>query len=263
MRRATVIKRWAAPVAFIAALLLAPSTASGSGLGVARFVVAFSGTMTTTWAQAPNATYSPDRYCWDATESGQGKQTVTYRTTGTPELLGVAGVRGRDLALQVPPSQRARPGVAAPGFGLARLNRTGSLLTTYSAAKNTPGEGCAPPPPPYRQEESGCGTYRLPWDLQVQFRRGVLALSVNATTDQRRGGPCPFEDVNREGQRGSQGSFPATTQETVGDPRRLFRRVGSKLVVRGSQTWTSRQGVGGTLTAKTTVSWTLTVRRTR
>lgn len=253
--------RVAVALALAFTLAGSPAGAWAKSLAGTRYALSFRGEMTTTWAQLPHDTYSPDSYCWGATEAGQGKQTVTYRTTGTPTLRVTSDDPASGPFFQILPlSRRAAPGRAAPGFGRAKLVRDGSLLTTYTAAQNSPGSGCEAPPAPVAQDTSGCHGYDVPWDVQAQVTRGVLHLALEASG---RSIECPFSDVNLAGQRGASGSFPSSTSERVGDVRRVFRRRGAKLIVRGSQSWKSRGGDRDTLTAKTTVTWTLTLRRTR
>lgn len=238
------------------------TSASAKSLSGTRYALGFDGEMTTTWSVAPHETYSPDSYCWTASEAGQGKQTVTFRTTGSPTLTvssddPVAGPFFQILPL----SRRSTPRHEAPGFGRAKLAREGSLLTTYSAKFNNPGSGCEPPPQPVPQDAGGCGTFDLPWDLQAQVTRGVMRLSVEVHVDREI--VCPFFGVNLEGMRDANGSMPSSTKERVGNVRRTFRRRGAKLIVRGRQSWKSTGGDRDSLKVKTSVVWTLTLRRVR
>jgi len=238
----------------------APAAALGAGsLVLTKHTIAFTGKMTTTWTQLPHDVGSPDTYCWTGTESGQGKQVVRFRTTGRPTLT-VNSVAGGPFFQILPLSRRATPGRVAPGFGRAKIARTGSLVTTYGTAPDNP-IGCDPPPPPSPADATDCGAHTAPWDLQFQVYRGILHLSVNALPKTIY--PCPFFEPNVAGQGASQASFPTTTSKRVGNIARRLGRRGAKLVVRGSRSWQSRGGDGGTLTAKTTVTWTLKVRRIR
>ena len=221
--------------------------------------ITFTGQMTTRWTQSPHDVGSPDTYCWTGTESGQGTQVVRFRTTGRPTLT-VNSVAGGPFFQILPLSHRATPGRASPGFGRAKILRTASLITTYGAAPDNP-IGCDPPPAPSAADATDCGPHTAPWDLQFQVYRGILHLSVNALPKTIY--PCPFFEPNVAGQRAGDASFPSTTGKRVGNIERRLARRGAKLVVRGSKSWHSRGGDDGTLTAKTTVKWTLKVQRTR
>ncbi len=223
-----------------------------------RATVQFSGKMTTTWSLGPYE--GGEEGCYSTSVSGAGKQIVELRQPGHANVT-IADFGGT-IAFQLPVEDRATPNKRAPGFPVGHLDREGVVEEDFQYAKNYPSPTCAPPPPPTRHDESGCGGHAINWDVLPLVANGRLYPNVETLAPPDATVRCPFFGV-----------VGKTDPNQTTLPNKLtFRRIGAaevrralghrhgKLILQGAEAWKSHT-VATELSATTSLSWKLTIIR--
>jgi hypothetical protein len=225
----------------------------------------FTGHWSSKWSLGPKITVDS---CQTDTLHGTGTQKIDYSTThgGHANRANVTIVdSGANLFFQVPPAHRAKPGQPAPGFRPGEIDQQGAVEDDFTNSPNRDPFGCPPlpDPPEQLQDESGCGTEHVPWDVQVLAVGSKFNVQVAADPQNGFVAHCPFYAATEVGSGGGDGSF-TDMFETIplSHVRKAMEKRHGKLIVHGTQRWHTDKPVGGAdLSATTTVTWKLTLIR--
>ncbi len=261
------------PVAFALALLTAAVVAAPTSavrippipaqtLNQQHATLQFQGTMTTHWLLGP---YSSDDGCELDMRHGTGSQRVQYSTThnghANRALVTIVD-SGNNLTFQ--PKERARPGRPAAGFRTGQIDQTGIVADEYTNSPQRDPVGCPPLTADKTQDQSGCGTEHVPWDVNVTAVGSRFQVFVAAFPSNGLVAHCPLYTAPEVGSGGGVGSFPQHTFETIplSRVRSAMEKPHGKLVVHGSQRWESSEPIGQIpVTTTTIVTWKVTLIR--
>lgn len=170
---------------------------------------------------------------------------------------------GSSIAFQLPTADRAAPGRRAVGFPVAQLNREGVIEDQFSYAKNIVSSECGAPPAPHQEDESGCGGFKINWDVAPLVAGGRLRPNVATFPPREALANCPFFGVVRKTDANptempDTETFHAISEASV---RHALAPRHGKLIIHGSQTWKSTHEGTVEVNVTTTVTWKLTLIR--
>lgn len=239
--------------------VVAAAPARAASLNGARATEQFTGTMTTTWTMPPYEDSSDA--CFAGIRHGSGKQIVRLHMPGHAAVT--IEDFGSSIAFQLPTADRAAPGRRGVGFPLAQIERDGMIEDQFSYVKNISSSECGAPPAPHQEDESGCGGYKINWDLAPLVAGGRLRPNVATYPPRELVANCPFfgvvgkTDANPTAMPNSE-TFHAVSAASV---RRALSPRHGKLIILGSQTWKSTHEGTVEVNVTTTVTWKLTLIR--
>lgn len=252
-------------LATLALALALGGAARAASLDQEHATLQFEGTMLTHWTLLPQDGGSDD--CFDATEHGNGQQTMHFRSKHVNVTIVDAGP---SISFQIEGTERARPGHPALGFPGADAQRVGYIETDYEYAPNHSLE-CGPVPKPHKQGEqespdpnvvdaSGCGGGRVPWDAQPIVVGNKLMPEVSTFLPNELSVKCPFFGAISGDEQGEMPNVTAT-HISVSTVRNVLSNEHGKLIIHGSQHWRHSSHTSPDFTSLTTVSWKMTLIR--